>query len=98
MSKENPEDKTPRQLNRQPSDQSTFSRRAYKNYKTLGQGDNDSNRNSDSPVGNHSLAPPSFTMVVFDTKLDFVLKDLLGVPIDTKTNPTRQALKHHGIN
>jgi hypothetical protein len=37
-------------------------------------------------------------MVVFDAKLDYVLKDLLGVPIDTKTNPTRLAFEEEAIH
>ena len=37
-------------------------------------------------------------MVVFDAKLDYVLKDLLGVPIDTETNPTRLAFEEEAIH
>ena len=100
MSQESHEEESTRHSNRQPQNIETYSGRVPKNYKTIVQGDNNNNRDSDndSPVGNLSLLSHTFNMVVFDIKLDYVLKDLLGVPIGTATDPTLLSLDHHGIS
>ena len=101
MSTESPEEQGTRQSNRQPPNITTYSGREPTNFSRTRKEDNESNRDSDndSPVGNLALTSTTtpFTMVVFDAKLDYVLKDLLGVPIDTETNPTRLAFEEEAI-
>ena len=100
MSQESHEEESTRHSNRQPQNIETYSGRVPKNYKTIVQGDDNNNRDSDndSPVGNLSLLSHTFNMVVFDIKLDYVLKDLLGVPIGTATDPTRLSLDHNMVS